>query len=167
MLRKLLLSLIILSLICLLINPVVYRRSDDVFYANPKFKKDQHFKLNQFINFKNKHYRAYLILDFEEMNALPAVIKKYRILRTTDQEVIKSLLDLNFNATGGDMATVTSRLVIYADDDNVFSSAISLDLSNPGLQHSALGWTKPDKPTKMIEVLSKFRPHYIPILILN
>jgi hypothetical protein len=167
MFKNLLLSLFLIVLVLLLIHPIVYIKPDPILSANPKLKKNQTFKLNQFINSKNKQLRAYLILGTADMKSLPSSISKYRVLKTIDKELVQDLLNLDLKAATSDISTVTSTLVIYADKQIVFSTAIALKTLNSGFQQNSLGWISPIDEARFIEIFSKFKPHYIPVLILN
>jgi hypothetical protein len=158
----------VIILIWLFFYPYV---SVGILYHAPgeiSFKKGEEIKLKQLIRFKNpENLIAYLILSGDEMGGLPPSIAKYRVLKTSDQILINRLLNSTFVYTNGDMATVSSSLVIYSENKLVFSSAIVLDSPSNGLQSNNTGWLESSDPKELVALCSKFKPYYMPILILN
>jgi hypothetical protein len=69
--------------------------------------------------------------------------KKGRRYSTTKPQVLKLIKDWQFVYTGGDLATVTSSILVYRDGTLVDQQGIVLSKNAVGLQSIKYGWIEP------------------------
>lgn len=160
--------LLMLVVVCWFIySPIVVWQKTPLLPAKIALSQGDVFTLRDLIKSNNGNYKSYIILSSDECKDLPKEMKKHKILKTTNQDVIKSLLDLRFKYTESDAATIESKLVLYLDDNIVFSGSISLDSNSLGIQNRSLGWISSENSHKFSLVLSKFDNYYIPLLFIK
>ena len=109
---------------------------------------------------------VYLILDDSDFKGLNDHIPRYKVLRSTSQNTIKELKSLNFKITNGDMATVSSRIIIKQNDKIIYESGIILDQNTLGIQNKEFGWVEPQRPDLFIEIFKDFEKVMMPIVII-
>lgn len=98
---------------------------------------------------------------------LPEGLRKAGCLKLTQTRIDSTLLAAwNFSETGGDMATVGSRLYVLINDELVFKSGIVLTDHVLGLQHKEFGWLEPASKAEFRKSLSSFKPVYFPVIII-
>ena len=68
---------------------------------------------------------------------------------------------------GGDMSTLSSKLVIIQDGYKLYESQITLSNNDIGLQNNITGWIVPINKKDLISVISKFNKYKYPILIVK
>jgi len=69
--------------------------------------------------------------------------------------------------TGGDVATVSSSIYVYMDDNLYFKSGIVIDDSFEGLQSKEFGWVRSVSREMMYNYLKYFKPVNSPVLLLR
>jgi hypothetical protein len=118
------------------------------------------------LDFDQDEWAAYIVLSSDDFRKLEG--KFYRnCLKLTDRETLKRMRDeWKMIYTGGDMATVTSRIVILRDNKLAFSSGIVLGEGEvEGLQSRSLGWLEPQNEGALWKYSIKFEPVLWPVII--
>ncbi|WP_130828968.1 hypothetical protein [Prevotella rectalis] len=124
--------------------------------------------LSSLFNIKaNSKLSVYIIWDSYELKNLPKEIPHHKILYTENDNAIKEILQLPFLYTGGDMSTLSSKLVIIQDGYKLYESQITLSNNDIGLQNNITGWIVPINKKDLISVISKFNKYKYPILIVK
>ena len=80
--------------------------------------------------------------------------------------LIKQLLNASFFNTGGDLTTVSSKIVICQGREKIFEAQILLSNENIGLQSSEIGWIEAVNTKTLIKIISRFDIYKYPILII-
>ena len=83
-----------------------------------------------------------------------------------NDNLIKQLLNASFFNTGGDMTTVSSKIVICQGRKKIFEAQILLSNENIGLQSSEIGWIEAVNTKTLIKIISRFDIYKYPILII-
>jgi len=119
------------------------------------------------LDFDHGNWCAYLILDANDFRSAYGRFSR-NCLKLTDREIMKRMRDeWQLTRTGGDAATVVSRIVFVQNGTVVFSSGISLDESgNEGLQSRYFGWAEPRTNGVLMKYCSTFEPVYWPVIVL-
>jgi hypothetical protein len=118
------------------------------------------------LDFDQGEWTAYILLTHDDYKLLKQDISR-NCLKLTDRETMKQMQQQwKMVYTGGDAATVISRIVFIRDGDIMFSSAIDLTSEKKGLQSRYFGWIEPQSQGVMWEYCNKFEPIVWPVLIL-
>ncbi|RGK87990.1 hypothetical protein [Prevotella disiens] len=159
----------ILFLIICFYNPIFIDLSREKYNMTIKGKLNtKRIALSSLFNIKaNSKLSVYIIWDSYELKNLPKEIPHYKILYTENDNAIKEILQLPFLYTGGDMSTLSSKLVIIQDGYKLYESQITLSDNDIGLQNNITGWIVPINKRDLISVISKFDKYKYPILIVN
>lgn len=159
----------ILFLIICFYNPIFIDLSREKYNMTIKGKLNtKRIALSSLFNIKaNSKLSVYIIWDSYELKNLPKEIPHYKILYTENDNAIKEILQLPFLYTGGDMSTLSSKLVIIQDGYKLYESQITLSDNDIGLQNNITGWIVPINKRDFISVISKFDKYKYPILIVK
>ena len=159
----------ILFLIICFYNPIFIDLSREKYNMTIKGKLNtKSIALSSLFNIKaNSKLSVYIIWDSYELKNLPKEIPHYKILYTENDNAIKEILQLPFLYTGGDMSTLSSKLVIIQDGYKLYESQITLSDNDIGLQNNITGWIVPINKRDLISVISKFDKYKYPILIVK
>lgn len=159
----------ILFLIICFYNPIFIDLSREKYNMTIKGKLNtKRMALSSLFNIKvNSKLSVYIIWDSYELKNLPKEIPHYKILYTENDNAIKEILQLPFLYTGGDMSTLSSKLVIIQDGYKLYESQITLSNNDIGLQNNITGWIVPINKRDLISVISKFDKYKYPILIVK
>lgn len=159
----------ILFLIICFYNPIFIDLSREKYNMTIKGKLNtKRIALSSLFNIKaNSKLSVYIIWDSYELKNLPKEIPHYKILYTENDNAIKEILQLPFLYTGGDMSTLSSKLVIIQDGYKLYESQITLSDNDIGLQNNITGWIVPINKKDLISVISKFNKYKYPILIVK
>lgn len=159
----------ILFLIICFYNPIFIDLSREKYNMTTKGKLNtKRIALSSLFNIKaNSKLSVYIIWDSYELKNLPKEIPHYKILYTENDNAIKEILQLPFLYTGGDMSTLSSKLVIIQDGYKLYESQITLSDNDIGLQNNITGWIVPINKRDLISVISKFDKYKYPILIVK
>ena len=159
----------ILFLIICFYNPIFIDLSREKDNMTIKGKLNtKRMALSSLFNIKtNSKLSVYIIWDSYELKNLPKEIPHYKILYTEGGNAIKEILQLPFLYTGGDMSTLSSKLVIIQDGYKLYESQITLSNNDIGLQNNITGWIVPINKRDLISVISKFDKYKYPILIVK
>lgn len=119
------------------------------------------------LDFDHGSWSAFLILDANDFRSASGRFSR-NCLKLTDRETMRRMRDdWQLTRTGGDAATVVSRIVFVQNGAVVFSSGISLDdQGNEGLQSRYFGWAEPRTKGVLMKYCSKFEPVYWPVIVL-
>ena len=119
------------------------------------------------LDFDQGNWSAYLILDANDFRSRYGRFSR-NCLKLTDREIMKRMRDeWQLTRTGGDAATVVSRIVFVQNGTVVFSSGISLDeRGNEGLQSRYFGWAEPRTNGVLMKYCRTFEPVYWPVIVL-
>lgn len=101
-----------------------------------------------------------LLFTFDDINELPKGISKRKVLVCYDNEILKQLKDnFNFEISGGDMATVTSEIIVFKDDKVVLKTNFILEKNSIGIQSQKTGWAKATNTKELYKLFSQFKPY--------
>ena len=107
-----------------------------------------------------EYNKIVLIMDWNDWNNLPKKIAKRRVLICTDNKILEQLKNyFIFEQTEGDMATVTSTIIIFNDKEIVFKSHISIDKHSIGIQGEKTGYSKSLYTKELYELFMQFKPY--------
>ena len=88
-------------------------------------------------------WEVHLVFDIHDIKKLPKDITKVNYLMTSDISVLKSMKNnWNFKCSNGDMATVTSKILLKKNDLVVFEAGILMNDDIQGLQSEDFGWVQ-------------------------
>ena len=166
MVKRILIVTFIAFLAVMIYNPIVFFQKESGLPTSTKFYQGQIFTLRKLLRPTDAKSKVYIIIDREEREYISSSWKKHRVLKTNDQKLINELLNIEFRYTESDVATIGSRIIIYSGRKVAYSSSISLDSANLGIQSRYLGWSVPKESQKLLNVCSKFDSYYMPVLIL-
>lgn len=167
MIKKIIITLIILGVAYCIYSPIVIPLGEVKNTEEFNFSVNDIFNLKKIIKNDSKNYKAYIILNYEELEYLSPKIIKSKVLISSNVDVIDELMNCKFKYTGGDASTIESKIYICSDDGLIFESEISLDANSKGLQNRQFGWIEPVESDKFINICSKFERYYLPILIIK
>ena len=112
-------------------------------------------------------WTAYLVLDSHDLENLPGDVTKHRCLKTTDSAVLNQLRDSwNDLKEGGDVATVTSAIMLFRNGKLVFHSGFVLNGQMNGLQSRVTGWLGAGNTHQFVAPFARFQPVRWPIVLL-
>ena len=116
-------------------------------------------------DFENGKWAAFVVLTWDDRRRLPKGIPNASVLTTTQPAVLSLLKShLQFTAIGGDVATVTSQLLLFHNGNPVFETGIAIDPSGGGLQSRDFGWLDVTGQGSLQTVLSRFDRVWYPIV---
>lgn len=106
--------------------------------------------------------KVVLLLDFGDYDdyvKLPQNIPHKKVLYCSDADVLKSLKRSVWYSEGGDMCTISSRLLFYYNNRLIKSYNILLEQKQVGIQSFETGWIESVQKDGLIEIFSKFKPY--------
>jgi hypothetical protein len=95
-----------------------------------------------YINPKEKGWKVVIEISGDDLDRLSVRVPG-RKLATSKPAVLKRIHDWKFRSTGGDLATVTSTILVYRHGTLVDQQGIVLDEDMVGLQSIRFGWVEP------------------------
>jgi len=115
---------------------------------------------NSLRDIKDLEYnKIVLIIDLNDWNNLPKKLAKRRVLICTDNNILEQFKNyFVFEQTVGDMATVTSKIVIFNNKEIVFKSNIIIDEHTIGIQGEKTGNARLLYTKEMYELFVQFKP---------
>lgn len=115
---------------------------------------------NSLRDIKDLEYnKIVLIIDLNDWNNLPKNLAKRRVLICTDNNILEQFKNyFVFEQTVGDMATVTSKIVIFNNKEIVFKSNIIIDEHTIGIQGEKTGYARLLYTKEMYELFVQFKP---------
>ncbi len=109
-------------------------------------------------------WEAHLVLDFHDVNLLPKDLPRANYLKTTDISVLKNMGNTwNFKCSHGDMATVTSKLLLTKNGTVVFETGIHITNEIQGLQSEDFGWIQ---SKAILQDVKKFKRSFMPVIFI-
>lgn len=121
----------------------------------------------QQIDFDNGEYKAFVVIAISDVMNLPVNIPRYRVLKTTDKKILNQLKNCEFISSGGDVATVESRIYILRDNSLIYESGLVLDNEYEGIQNKRLGWAESKQKGQLTKIISQFTKELKPIVFLQ
>ncbi len=109
-------------------------------------------------------WEVHLVFDLHDIKELPKDIPKVNYLMTSDISVLNSMKNnWNFKCSNGDMATVTSKILLKKNDLVVFEAGIAMNDAFQGLQSKDFGWVQ---SKAILYDVKKFNRTYMPIIFI-
>lgn len=119
------------------------------------------------LDFESGEWAAYLHIDSADFTELSGGLARFPCLVTTDISVLRKMKKgWNMVAQGGDIATVTSSILIFKDGQLEFESGIVLTDDGAGLQNQAYGWSTPENVEEFLAPLKEFKKLHRPLIVL-
>lgn len=110
---------------------------------------------------------VYLIIDEDDFGQLTPELEPFKVWKANSIYALQSIQSAwNFKPSGGDMATVTSTVVIVYDGKIVFESGAVLDKNLLGLQGKGFGWAEPIQMKQFAETLKEFKKVRLPVVFI-
>lgn len=170
--KKRLIYVILFIIFTVIIGFVLFGHSV-VFFSQEAKARNYPYKLGQSVNpFKDFNFRegewtAYVIFSNDDRSLLPESIPNSTVIRCDDRAILRELQDqVEFEYSESDMATVTTRMLIFKDDILMFDSGLVVDSGQEGLQNRDFGWIGCREIGTLSKVLGKFKRVWSPIVIL-
>jgi len=173
--KKLLIALLIIGLTGWLVSfltgytQVIYlsgmsdKGKDQLFQA----KAGDTLKVFKNLNFADGKWKAYLILDRNESKSFTSGFNRANCYVTGDINVLNGMKrHWNVIISGGDMTTVSNRLILTRNGKIKFMTGIVLDYLQQGLQSEEYGWAVPIEKEILLKYCEKFERVVSPVLIL-
>jgi hypothetical protein len=110
-----------------------------------------------YINPRQKGWKVVIEISGDDLNDLSMKVPG-RKLSTTKPNVLKQISGWKFTYGGGDLATVTSTILVYRNGTLVDQQGIVLDKKIVGLQSIKYGWISPasqDQVYKTIRLMDE------------
>ena len=146
--------------------PLVFDFSNSLPANNVVYQKGEMVSPLKNFTFEKGNWTAYIIISNDDESNLSEKMPQGKIFKTTDKILLREMQnEWKFTFTGGDIATVTSYITIYQNENKVFESGIILDKSSQGLQSRQFGYLA--DTDKLLKSCSKFKKVYFPLVILN
>jgi hypothetical protein len=102
---------------------------------------------------------AELHISKDDLKDLPPTISRAACLCLDDQEKLRQLqATLKVRASGGDLATVTSKIAVYNNGKRAWESGIVLSNGAIGLQSSTVGYAQVENPSEVLSCFTHFHP---------
>ena len=115
----------------------------------------------------NELFLIFSLMD-SEMGNLPAGILRRKVLVCKDNKVLQEFQNsFDVKISGGDICTLTSKLLIYKAGELVFSGFVDIDSHSKGIQSPIYGWAEFVSAEKVLETMSKFTPYRGVVLLLD
>lgn len=145
--------------------PIVFKSSEmaetKLDYDSASFNPLNGCKLNE------GDWAVYLILDSDDFEKLTPELKPHKVWKASSLSVLQDIqATWNFRPTGGDMATVTSSLLVVHDGKIIFEAGVVLDQNLYGLQSKKFGWAEPMQKEKFAQSLREFRKVQSPFVFI-
>lgn len=105
-----------------------------------------------YINSKEKGWKVVIEISGDDLSTLSRKIPG-RKLTTAKPNVLKQISRWKFIYEGGDLATVTSTILVYKDGTLVDQQGIVLEENLVGLQSIKYGWISPENQEDVYETI--------------
>lgn len=110
------------------------------------------------------NWEVHLVFDLHDVNSLPKGLSRVNYLMTSDTSVLNSMKNnWNFKCSNGDMATITSKLLLKKNDLVVFETGIHITDAIQGLQNKDFGWVQ---SKAILQDVRKFKRSYKPVIFI-
>lgn len=169
---KKIIYLILFLILTVVIGFVIFGHSVVICSQEAK-ARNYHYQLGQSVNplkdfnFREGKWTAFVIFSNDDRSLLPESIPNSTVIRCDDRVVLRELQhQVEFEYSESDMATVTSRMMIFKDDVLMFDSGLVVDSGQEGLQNRDFGWIGSREIGTLSKVLGKFKRVWSPIVIL-
>lgn len=96
-----------------------------------------------YINPREKGWKVIIEISGDDLHDISREVAG-RKLSTTRPHVLKMIKNWKFTYNGGDLATVTSSILVYKNGTLVDQQGIVLDRNQVGLQSIKFGWIQPN-----------------------
>ena len=101
-----------------------------------------------------------LLIDWDDWNNLPKNLAKRRVLICTNNNILEQFKKyFIFEQKKGDMATVTSKIIIFNEKQIVLESNIILDKHYIGIQGEKTGYAQSIHTKELYELFVQFKPY--------
>ena len=172
--RKEKMKIVVIILVALVAGVIVY----GLLWGNTRVVRVSHYRPTprelrkgdivapfQDFDFRQGQWKAVLTIDVNDYGKIDGKIPEARCLETSDRNVLQEMQKTwRFVVEGGDLATVTSAILIFRDGKLVFESGIVLESGNEGLQSPEFGWVIPTQKNVMLESCSQFKAVRSPVV---
>lgn len=116
-------------------------------------------------NFEHGDWSAWIVMTRDDRKRLPSGMPNATVLTSHDRSVLKRLQnDLRFTYQNADVATVTSRLLVYRGKELVFETGIVIEAESEGLQNQDFGWLKVTRVGAFRDICKDFRRVWSPFV---
>lgn len=118
-------------------------------------------------NIDEGSWSVYLIVHRDDYKDLVPELGPYKVWKVSSKEVLREIqTKWCFRRTGGDVATVSSLMIVEHDGKIIFQSGVVLDRVLCGIQSKRFGWAEPTHQAAFVDVLRKFRKVHSPIVFI-
>lgn len=119
------------------------------------------------LDFNADNWVVYLVISRNDFESLPNTIRKTKCLKAKDIKAFKQMqAEWNFVYTGGDMATIESKIYFFRNGKLVLKSGIVFNEEIIGLQNRDYGYLEAKDSALIIESFKAFKKVYLPIIFL-
>lgn len=146
--------------------PLVIDFSNEIPFTPNDYKNGDTISPLKKFDFDNGEWTAYIFINSNDMTDISKELPKGCRYKTNDLLLLKQMQrEWRFIYTGGDVATVTSSILLLKDGKKVFDSGIMLTKSIQGLQSRQFGWLAGSNV--LLNTCSKFNTVNFPIIIIR
>lgn len=119
-----------------------------------KFEKGDVIFPFEYINPSETGWKVVVEISGDDLNELSTRVPGTR-LSSADPVILRKVKAWRFVYTGGDLATVTSSILIYKDRELVDQQGIVLDKNLVGLQSIKYGWIIPESEDDVYQTIAE------------